>query len=530
VVKAASIDYPETMRAAVPDTRARRLGRYSLHDKIGAGGMATVHLGRLVGEGGFSRVVAIKCMASHLAEDPEFRAMFLDEARLAARVRHPNVVSTIDVGTSDDDGMFLVMEYVPGESLAALARKTGERGVRLPIGIAVRILVDTLSGLHAAHTATDELGAPLAIVHRDVSPQNILVATDGLARVLDFGIAKAAGRSYATRNGEVKGKFRYMAPEQVKDRPVNAQSDVYSASVVLWEMLTGERLFAGSNDAAIVARVLEGVVPPPSKLAPDVPNELDWIVRRGLQRDPAERFASALEMAEALETIGHPATARQVGRWVEETAGDVIERRREQIARMNGAGGAAEHPQIAGLTPGGLVLPGPKGIAPEPNTQTSTSTLEANAVDALLPSVESPAGVGRDAGGSSGRLRRFALAGSLGIGLATVAFVVTSARMRASSAIQLESKTEPAASAWPAVEAPAAPASGETTALALPSMDPAAAASVAPTPSAPPGTPRGGASHGQGRGHTKPGAAKPSCNPPYFQDPSGIRRVKPECL
>src|SRR3984957_18438497 len=250
------------MRAAVPDTRERRLGRYTLHGEIASGGMATVHFGRLSGEGGFSRIVAIKCMHRHLAEDPEFRAMFLDEARLAARIRHPNVVSTIDMGSSDE-GMFLVMEYVTGESLAALVRVATRRGERIPPSVSIRILIDTLYGLHAAHVATDDAGAPLSIVHRDVSPQNILVATDGHARVLDFGIAKAAGRSHTTRDGQLKGKFRYMAPEQIRDGPVSAQTDVYAASVVLWELLTGEPLFKGSNDAAIVARVLEGVVAAP---------------------------------------------------------------------------------------------------------------------------------------------------------------------------------------------------------------------------------------------------------------------------
>src|SRR5580700_8161170 len=321
------------MHAAVPDTRERRLGRYTLHGEIASGGMATVHFGRLAGEGGFSRIVAVKCMHPHLAEDPEFRAMFLDEARLAARIRHPNVVSTIDVG-SGDEGIFLVMEYVTGESLAALTRAASRRGEPIPPSISIRIMIDALYGLHAAHVATDDAGAPLSIVHRDVSPQNILVATDGHARVLDFGIAKAAGRSHTTRDGQLKGKFRYMAPEQVRDEPVNAQTDVYAASVVLLELLTGHPLFRGSNDAAVLARVLEGVVAPPSKLAPTLPADLDAIVLRGLARDPRERFASAEQMAEALEASSQPTTARQVGVWVEHIAGDVLRRRTDQIARF----------------------------------------------------------------------------------------------------------------------------------------------------------------------------------------------------
>jgi hypothetical protein len=515
VVNAGPIDYPRGMRDAAADTRERRLGRYSVHDRIGSGGMATVHLGRLVGEVGFSRIVAIKCMASHLAEDPEFRAMFLDEARLAARIRHPNVVSTIDVGTSDE-GMFLVMDYVPGESLAALVRTLASRGARIPIAIAVRILADTLSGLHAAHVATDEAGEPLAIVHRDVSPQNVLVATDGLARVLDFGIAKAAGRSHVTRDGAVRGKFRYMAPEQVKDRAVTPRTDVYAASVVLWEILTGERLFGGSNDAAVVARVLEGVVVRPSKLAPEVPGELDAIVLHGLSRDPAERFASAQEMAEALEAAGQPATARQVGRWVEETAGDAIERRREQIARMTGAVS----------TTGGIVLPAAGAQAGrETHTATRTSTEGANARDALgAPPHEEPLTVQLGTAGvrtGSPVLPRAVVAGVVAVGLATAAFAVTRARLRAADGAPAEPSTSALA---------ADPTPGPVPAATIPALDPATPDVRPVAAAAEASAPRPAPSHPAVDASRPPGGHPRRCNPPYYQDPSGIRRVKPECL
>lgn len=492
----------------MPDTRERRLGRYTLHGEIASGGMATVHFGRLAGEGGFSRIVAIKCMHAHLAEDPEFRAMFLDEARLAARIRHPNVVSTIDIGSSDE-GMFLVMEYITGESLAALTRAASRRGEPIPLSISIRIMIDTLYGLHAAHVATDDAGAPLSIVHRDVSPQNILVAVDGHARVLDFGIAKAAGRSHTTRDGQLKGKFRYMAPEQVRDGPVSAQTDVYAASVVLWELLTGQPLFRGSNDAAVIARVLEGVIAPPSKLAPALPRELDAIVLRGLAREAHERFGSAEEMAEALEVLSHPTTARQVGVWVDHIAGDVLRRRNEQIARFDGAPS----------TPG-LVVAAPAG-ARDPTTETSTLEGPAPEAKTLVQPVKAPPG-----GRALPVLPIVLGTAVLGI-VAGIAYVsiVGARRSSPEPAATTSSQTTPADSAAvPELTATSATAP----ATEAPSSDPATAAPTA-SPSAP-SRPHVAVPNAQPP-RSKPGVtAKPSCTPPYYEDPSGIRRVKPQCL
>ena len=357
----------------------RQLGRYSLHGEIASGGMATVYFGRLAGEGGFSRVVAIKCMHPHLANDPEFRAMFLDEARLAARIRHPNVVSTVDVGVGDG-GMFLVMEYINGESLATLIKDAILRGERVPTLLAIRIVIDALYGLHAAHVATDDAGAPMSIVHRDVSRQNILVAIGGHARVLDFGIAKAAGRAHTTREGQLKGKFRYMAPEQIQDHGVTAKTDVYAMSVVLWELLTGEPLFRATNDAAIIARVLEGVIAPPSRLVEHIPPELDAVVKRGLARNPEDRFPSAEAMAEALEPFVVSVTARQVGTWVTHVAKEALHGRNVQIAKIDSS---ISMPQLPAASPSSpdIVPPAPLDLSglpvlgkPMAGTQTMTVT------------------------------------------------------------------------------------------------------------------------------------------------------------
>ena len=312
-------------------TPARRLGRYALFDAIASGGMATVHIARMVGPVGFARIVAIKRLHAHLANDPEFRSMFVDEARLVARISHPHVVPTLDV-VAEDGELFLVMEYVAGESLARLLLRGNGRRAAVPPAIASAIMAGVLHGLHAAHEAKNERGESLKLVHRDVSPENILVGADGASRVLDFGVAKAIGRLQTTRDGRVKGKLGYMAPEQMRGKGATRQSDVYAAAVVLWEMLTGRRLFASSEDGEIVEQVLVGLVDPPSKWAPDVSEALDELVMRGLDLAPDRRFATAREMAFALERCAPPALASDVSAWVEAAASDPLAARAAQVA------------------------------------------------------------------------------------------------------------------------------------------------------------------------------------------------------
>ncbi|HEY6463032.1 MAG TPA: serine/threonine-protein kinase, partial [Polyangiaceae bacterium] len=249
-------------------TSPRVVGRYALYDTIASGGMASVHLGRLLGHVGFERTVAIKRLHPQYARDPDFVSMFLDEARVVGRVRHPNVVPTLDVVAADGE-LFIVMEYVQGESLARLIRASGARGERIPPAFAATIVAGVLHGLHAAHEAKNERGEPLGVVHRDVSPQNVIVGTDGVPRVLDFGVAKAAGRIQTTREGQLKGKLGYMAPEQISG-VVSPATDVYAAAVVLWESLTGRRLFLADGDAHLMKLVLEARIEAPSKVVPDL--------------------------------------------------------------------------------------------------------------------------------------------------------------------------------------------------------------------------------------------------------------------
>jgi len=290
--------------------------------------MATVHLGRLVGAAGFARTVAVKVLRPQYAEDHEFVSMFMDEARLAARIQHPNVVATLDVLSSGSE-LFLVMEYVPGETLSRLLRATTNAGGSVPAPIVVAILRDTLLGLHAAHEARDEQGHPLGVVHRDVSPQNIIVGIDGIGRVQDFGVAKASGRIQTTREGQLKGKLAYMAPEQFHGNTTRA-TDIFAASVVLWEALVGDRLFGG-NEGEIVRKILSEPIPPPSSRRTELDAALDAVVLKGLARQPERRFSSAQEMAEALTLACPPADATTVGRWLRGVASETLATRESLV-------------------------------------------------------------------------------------------------------------------------------------------------------------------------------------------------------
>jgi serine/threonine-protein kinase len=307
--------------------------RYQVYGEIASGGMAVVQYGRLSGPSGFTRDVAIKRLHAQFARDPHFVAMFLDEARLSARVAHANVIPTLDVIASASE-VSVVMEYVPGEALSGLLACTSARGQRVPMRVAVTLIAGTLHGLHAAHEIRSEQDELLNLVHRDVSPQNILVGSDGVARLIDFGIAKARGRSRVTPTGELKGKLAYMAPEQYRGEEVDRRVDVYGASVVLWEALTGRMLFDGPNDAAVARAVMGDEVPPPSAFADGVPEALDGIVLRGLARERDKRFASAREMALALEREIGVVPQSQVSDWVHGLYGQELKARAETVRQM----------------------------------------------------------------------------------------------------------------------------------------------------------------------------------------------------
>jgi eukaryotic-like serine/threonine-protein kinase len=273
-----------------------RIGRYRILGFLASGGMAEILLAKLLGPGGFERAVVVKRVLPHLARQPKFREMFLDEARIVARIRHPNVV---DVGELGQEGreLFLVMEYLAGESVAGLTKRLGNRRQRLDPSLAAHIVAEASAGLHAAHELRTEDGQPLEVVHRDVSPQNIFLTYDGGVKLLDFGIAKFGDRSVETHTGQVKGKFAYMSPEQCCAEVLDRRSDVFALGIMLWELCTGERLFQRPNELLVWKAIVEEPIPRPSERmpegAPPLSAELERVIMRALERDKEARYQTA---------------------------------------------------------------------------------------------------------------------------------------------------------------------------------------------------------------------------------------------
>jgi len=279
-----------------------RLGRYQIVRSIGVGGMAELYVARAKGIEGFEKLVALKRILPELARDSEFIDMFLDEARLAAGLTHPNVVSVYDIG-SDDNGYFFAMEYLRGEDVSALLKTAARQGRTMSLGHALAIVTGAAAGLHHAHEACDENGEPLGIVHRDVSPTNIIVTREGGVKVVDFGIAKALSRRSKTVTGRIKGKVAYLSPEQCRGEPLDRRSDVFALGIVLFELTTGTRMFGKMDDFAIMHRIASGELDAPSVRRDDYPAELERIVQKALERDPAARYASARELMIDLEAF-----------------------------------------------------------------------------------------------------------------------------------------------------------------------------------------------------------------------------------
>jgi serine/threonine protein kinase len=273
----------------------RRLGRYQVVGFLAAGGMAEILLGRLLGPDGFERPIVLKRILPHLAREDAFVQMFLDEARIIAQIRHPNIVQVHEL-VRDDGELFMVMEYLEGESASSLIRRLATKGEQLDAVLAAHIVASACGGLHAAHQLTDEDGTPLGIVHRDVSPQNLFVSFDGLVKVIDFGIAKSAQQASRTEAGQVKGKFGYMSPEHALAKGLDSRSDVFALSVVLYELLTCRRLFQRQTPLATLKAITTGPIVPPSRLNPACPLAMERICLRGLSRKPDDRYPTAEAM------------------------------------------------------------------------------------------------------------------------------------------------------------------------------------------------------------------------------------------
>jgi eukaryotic-like serine/threonine-protein kinase len=313
-----------------------RLDRYELIGEIASGGMATVFLARLAGVGGFQRFVAIKRLHPHLSNETEFVEMFLDEARLAASIHHPHVVPILEVGTSTA-GYYVVMEYIEGDTLAGLLAREAGRGAKVPRKVAMRIALDTLAGLHAAHELRDEDNNLVHLVHRDVSPQNILVGVDGSARITDFGVARASSRLASTRSGTLKGKLAYMPPEQAKgSASIDQRTDVFAMGVVLWECLAGKRLFKGETELETLNRLMFEPIPRVRSAAPDVPEAIEQVIATALERDVDKRFSSAAEFADSLERAAQGgefsiAAVRETASYVQDLIGQEIQQQRAAV-------------------------------------------------------------------------------------------------------------------------------------------------------------------------------------------------------
>ncbi len=312
-----------------------RLGSYELLAELATGGMATVYVARQSGISRVERLVVVKRVHPHLLRLPKFREMFQDEARVVSVVQHPNVVRLLDVVDLNGE-LLIVLEYVESVSLSTLQRTLRESHSRLNANVAVRIVADVLAGLQAAHSARDVHGTSLDIVHRDVSPQNVIVGVDGRSHLIDFGIAKASSRLTETTGGTVKGKLSYMSPEQAKAGDVDSRSDLFSAGVMLHEALTGERLFESDrgDGSHVLLKILLDEIAPPSSIHADLPPELDAVVLHSLERVRDERFATASEFRDALIAAIKPASDEEVAREVQRLAGDSIARRREELRRI----------------------------------------------------------------------------------------------------------------------------------------------------------------------------------------------------
>ena len=321
---------------------ARSIDGYDLVAEIACGGMATVYLARRVGVGGFQRLVALKTLHPHLAKQQSFVDMFLDEARLAANIHHPNVVSIEEIGVGDS-GYYLVMDYIKGGTLAQLM---SEEGPELTPAMLIHIMLDALNGLHGAHEARTEGGLILGLVHRDVSPQNVLVGIDGISRIADFGVARAAKRLTETAVGQLKGKIAYMSPEQALAQEVDRRADVFSAGIVLWEGLTRQRLFKGEHDAATLGQVLSYEIPDVSSVNPEIPLAISEVCMKALVRQPDARFQTCLEFWKALSQAQRATEletdAQAVGDYVTAQLATQILERDQAVRNWMAASGVSE--------------------------------------------------------------------------------------------------------------------------------------------------------------------------------------------
>ncbi len=425
------------------------LGRYELLVPIAQGGMAVVWAARMKGTRGFQKTVAVKTMLPELSEDPQFEEMFLAEAGLASRIKHPHVCEILDLG--EQDGLiYIVMEWIDGEPLSQLARSARQKGGSVPILVALRLVLNAALGLHAAHELKDEAGNLIGLVHRDVSPQNILVTYDGVVKIVDFGVAKASSElaNAATKDGQLKGKVPFMSPEQALGKDIDRRTDVFALGIVLFQLIAGKHPFRGDNDMITLRRICDkDPAPQLAQVVPDCPPALNDLVAKALAKEADDRYESMAEFARAIDRaiaelklqglpdedvvgfvknmLGERAEKRRTAiREGIKTADERAEQRQQEKAQQ---AAMLEQLRAAGaLTPSNMPpplmsIPPPmagstSSIPPQPGTSPSTSSTSSLTNKAMVADLDAPPA-------PSGK-RKFAVVGFGFVGMAAIVAAV----------------------------------------------------------------------------------------------------------
>jgi serine/threonine-protein kinase len=511
-----------------PDVGSSRaiwtLGRYFIVAELGRGGMAEVYLAMARGPSGFSKLVVLKLLRAQYAEEAAFVEMFLAEARLAARLNHPNVVQTYEVAV-EGGRQCIVMEYLDGRTLAETWK-----GPKMPLPIAARVLADALAGLHHAHELVGLDGAAGGLVHRDVSPQNVMMTYDGQVKVLDFGIAKANDSVAQTRTGIFKGKVRYAAPERIIGGEIDRRSDIFSMGVLLWETATRRRMWGDAGDMAVMHRLATGEpFPPPSAVDGMIPAAIDAICARALSARPEDRYATALEMQDALEeyvsSTPVPITRRSVAKFMTDAFAEVrdqFQRDVDEQVRLIASAPAPANELSASIS---RVRAGVPRLGPALDTSSVSLMSIAGAAPVILssrpPPPAAPRGLGRLLVSTVVAL---ALTGAGALWLATRKAAPQTAPTASQTAVTSAPPPVVSASPAPTGDAPATTASG-----------PGAPESGSPAPtrrwwaSPPRVAPRPKATPTQAVAPDTP-RREVDCTSPYYVDEQGLKKIRAECL